>query len=130
MSLSSAMAINGVELVFAAVDGLAALCDGSRKGLLETGRGGWVGRLGDGSSKGDAGLLGRGDPARLRKGLLEERLMDRPGEGWSVKPKSGTRAIPVSSLIAIDQGSGSCRQMTTVIGDMKQQSPCMTQRVQ
>jgi hypothetical protein len=46
----------------------------SRKGLRDTGRAG-------GSSKGDAG-----DAARLRKGLLEERLMLRPADDcWESK---------------------------------------------
>jgi hypothetical protein len=44
----------------------------SRNGFLETGRGG-------GSSKGDAGEAG--DAARLRKGLLEDRLIVSPAEG-------------------------------------------------
>lgn len=53
------------------------LKDGSRNGFLEVGRGG-------GSSKGERGsgearLLG--DAARLRKGLLDERLSDRPADG-------------------------------------------------
>lgn len=45
----------------------------SRNGLRDTGRGG-------GSSKGDAG-----DAARLRKGLLEERLRLRPADCWESK---------------------------------------------
>lgn len=44
----------------------------SRNGFLETGRGG-------GSSKGDAGEAG--DAARLRNGLLDDRLRDRPAAG-------------------------------------------------
>ena len=46
---------------------------GSRKGLRDTGRGG-------GSSKGDGRA---GEMARLRKGLLEERLRVRPDARWS-----------------------------------------------
>src|SRR5687767_14176193 len=45
----------------------------SRNGFLERGRGG-------GSSKGDAGEAG--EAARLRKGLLEERLMESPMGSW------------------------------------------------
>lgn len=95
VSFSSAMVIRGggsVEDADVAVVGLAGLCWlGSRKGLLEVGRagagagGGW--NCGVGSSKGEAGLLGKGDPARLRKGLLEERLSDRPGDAGSAEPK-------------------------------------------
>jgi hypothetical protein len=47
--------------------------DPSRKGFRDRGRGG--------ASKGDAGPLEAGNAARLRKGLLEERLRLRPGEG-------------------------------------------------
>lgn len=52
----------------------SGLAVGSRKGLRETGRGG-------GSSKGDRGEGTVGDAARLRKGLLEERLRVRPRAG-------------------------------------------------
>ena len=47
---------------------------GSRNGFLETGRG-------DGSSKGEAGLLGMefGEAALFLKGLLEDRLRVKPG---------------------------------------------------
>lgn len=55
--------------------GLLVLFEGSRNGLLETGRGSGFGL---GSSKGEVGLGGSGEPARLRKGLLDERLNDRP----------------------------------------------------
>lgn len=61
----------------------------SRKGLFERGRDVEEDAdCGVGSSKGEAGLLGSGDAARLRKGLLLERLRVRPGEGWSDKPRS------------------------------------------
>jgi hypothetical protein len=47
---------------------------GSRKGFRETGRAG-------GLSKGEVGgLLRLGEPARLRKGLFEERLRVRPAD--------------------------------------------------
>ena len=70
---------------------------GSRKGFLETGRGG-------GSSKGEAGLVGReaGEAARLRKGLFDERLMVRPADRWS---KS-----------RLELAAATCMRMTTVIG--------------
>lgn len=68
------------------LDELAICLEGSRNGLLERGREGSSATergCGVGSSKGDAGLLGKGDPARLRKGLLDERLRDNPGEDES-----------------------------------------------
>lgn len=82
MVFSSAVVISGGTAV---VDELVAGFEGSRNGLLE--------RCpeevcGAGSSKGDAGLLGKGDPARLRKGLLDERLMDSPGDDESNEPRS------------------------------------------
>lgn len=56
------------------------VCVVSRKGLLETGRDdeGWTELR---SSKGEDGLLGKGDAARFRKGLFEDRLMLKPGDG-------------------------------------------------
>lgn len=77
---SSAMVINGGGAV---VDEVADCFEGSRKGLLGEGleEGSSECDCGVGSSKGEAGLLGKGDPARLRKGLLDERLRDSPGDG-------------------------------------------------
>ena len=49
---------------------------GSRNGFRDTGRG-------RGSSKGEAGLWRLGDTARLRKGLLDDRLSSNPADGWS-----------------------------------------------
>jgi len=49
---------------------------GSRKGFRDTGRAG-------GSSKGEAGLCRLGDTARLRKGLLDDRLSANPADGWA-----------------------------------------------
>lgn len=83
VSFSSAIVINGPVIA-----GLVDFRVESRKGLLE---GGWEvddADCGAGSSKGEAGLLGSGDAARLRKGLLLERLIVRPGEGWSDEAKS------------------------------------------
>ena len=61
----------------AMLSGVLAVCidlfPGSRKGFLETGRGG--------SMKGEAGLWGpEGDEARLRNGLLEDRLSVSPAD--------------------------------------------------
>jgi len=50
---------------------------GSRNGFRDTGRGG-------GSSKGEDRA---GDTARLRKGLFEERLSDKPADCWSKIPE-------------------------------------------
>lgn len=78
------------------VDEVANGFEGSRNGLLERGLEGSSATecdCGVGSSKGDAGLLGKGDPARLRKGLLDERLRDNPGDG-----ESGGPGILVSHL--------------------------------
>jgi len=51
--------------------------EASRKGFRDTGRGG--------GSKGEGGPLEAGDAARLRKGLLEERLRFKVGEGRESK---------------------------------------------
>lgn len=72
--LKSSSAV-GSALADAMISGeRSGLAVGSRKGLRETGRGG-------GSSKGDRGEGTVGDAARLRKGLLEERLRVRPRAG-------------------------------------------------
>lgn len=48
----------------------------SRKGFLDTFL------FGVGNGFGASVARGEGELARLRKGLLEGRLKDRPGEGW------------------------------------------------
>lgn len=55
--------------------------DASKKGFRDTGRGG--------ASKGDVGLLRAGDAARLRKGLLEERLRFRLEEDGRSEEQTG-----------------------------------------
>jgi hypothetical protein len=62
----------------------------SRNGFLERGRGG-------GSSKGDAGEAG--EAARLRKGLLEERLMESPMGSW---PDGGELAAAMMGASRIE----------------------------
>jgi hypothetical protein len=56
--------------------------DASKKGFRDTGRGG--------GSNGDVGPLDAGDAARLRKGLLEERLSASPGDGRESKVQTGS----------------------------------------
>jgi hypothetical protein len=56
--------------------------DASKKGFRDTGRGG--------GSNGDVGPLLAGDAARLRKGLLEERLSVSPGDGRESKVQTGS----------------------------------------
>lgn len=128
VSFSSAIVINGVASAGLAAGGWVE----SRKGLLERGREvDEAESCGAGSSKGEAGLLGSGDPARLRKGLLLERLRVRPGEGWSDKPRSKTNfLLAQSDCRRARWAAGNCRRMTMMIGDVKLQSPCMTQWVQ
>lgn len=58
---------------------------------------------GAGSSKGEAGLLGSGEPARLRKGLLLERFRDKPGEDWSVKMPLQLTELSAHSLSVVIQ---------------------------
>lgn len=53
---------------------------GSRNGFRDTG-------LGEGSSKGEAGLWRLGDTARLRNGLLDDRLSSNPADAWSAVPE-------------------------------------------
>jgi hypothetical protein len=85
---------------------------GSRNGLRETGRGG-------GSSKGEAGLCAEvGDTARLRKGLFDERFNDNPADRWS-KWESAIESAGEEQV----RPSAPCMRMTTVMGNMKQQSP-------
>lgn len=80
VSFSSAIVINGSSAAF----GAAGFWGRSRNGLLERG---FVvvddadADSGAGSSKGEAGLFGSGEPARLRKGLLLEKSRVKPGEG-------------------------------------------------
>jgi hypothetical protein len=58
--------------------------DASKKGFRDTGRGG--------GSNGEAGPLDAGDAARLRKGLLEERLRVSPADwdGRESKVQTGS----------------------------------------
>lgn len=86
VSFSSAIVINGSAVV-AGLAGFWVWVE-SRKGLVDCGRAIEDADCGAGSSKGEAGLLGSGDPARFRKGLLLERLILRPGEGWSDDKKN------------------------------------------
>lgn len=78
VSFSSAIVINGSSVGVGATE----FCGRSRNGLPATG---FVvdedADGGAGSSKGEAGLFGSGEPARLRNGLLLERFRVKPGEG-------------------------------------------------
>lgn len=85
VGFSSAIVIRGPSAdADADVEDAGFWMDVSRKGLLDGGREPVeVDDRGAGSSKGEAGLLGSGDPVRLRKGLLLDRLRVKPGEGLS-----------------------------------------------
>lgn len=81
--------------------------DGSRKGLLEGAadidRGG---ASTTGSSKGEAGLCRLGDTARLRNGLLDERLMVNPGDGWSFSTGENSQPSGLSISVQINGHNG------------------------
>ncbi|KAF2456004.1 hypothetical protein BDY21DRAFT_65667 [Lineolata rhizophorae] len=79
----SDMSIRAASSALLAVCGRAGRSSsfGARKGFRETGRLGWLLALLKLRGEGSAGDGKAGEAARLRKGLLEDRLSVSPGEG-------------------------------------------------